>query len=161
MIISRDVEFAEDLNTNPKIAAESQINLLPLDHKPEENRRFVEAEYNLSPEEEKIERTDDQEEDFRGFDRNPLDNEVENVADEEISVIETKRKPGQPKGRRSTTALENKNPRIGIRTGLRSSTLQEKNLPSVPEEDEPIEDEEFTFMSEISMKKAMTGSDAQ
>ena len=107
----RDVEFAEDLSTNPKIAAETQTNLPPLDHKQEENRRFVEIEYNLSPEEEKIEQTDDQEEDFRGFDRNPLDNEAENVAEEQILSLKQKenqhdRKGADPRLRWKTRTLE-------------------------------------------------------
>ena len=43
---------------------------------------------------------------------------------------------------------------MGTRTGLRSRTLQENNLSPVPEKDETIGDKEYTFMSEISIKKA-------
>lgn len=103
----------------------------------------------------------DDEEDFTGFEREDHQDQPEQRAPNAEGNPEPKRQPGRPKGSGKKSGKEKTIPRKGTRTGLRSSTRQENDQGGDTERAEMDEKTEQTFLSEVPMKEAIAGSDAE
>lgn len=128
VIISRDVKFAEDLRTNQKAAALTQVNYSFLDHKPEEGHRLFDIGNNLPPEKGEIKQSESQQEDFRVSDHQGITQPARqvHVTYSKTKMESTKRKPGRPKGSRSKTGVKRRTLELVLKEDTESQSTEKK-----------------------------------
>lgn len=148
----RHVKFID----NQKLNENNKLNLPSICNTQKKEKRFIDIEH-IIPE------NSDDEEDFRGFENQQIEQaEPINIEEEEeVENIEPRRNPGRPRGSKNKSSQEMNIPRTGTRSGLRSNTIKTPVEQDNQTQDKEARYTESIFLSEVPVKVAMSGCDVE